>query len=233
MAEYEMKFCGECGTQLPGAAAFCVQCGRPVAASPEKLAPAAKQAEEVLATVQAFIGQAVNDRHDLISKLAALANIFKAGPVFFIVYCVLALPTYMLPYVGSNSAAVNVVMAGAADVGALPAYWWHLFFLSALAALAWIRGGFIGREWLAALTVLAGIFDMTPGLNWIPLAPTGFHVATLIVGVNRPATETPPANRILIACGIAAFMLLLALFKTVTYEDPFARDARLRAEQYQ
>jgi hypothetical protein len=162
-----------------------------------------------------------------------VANVLKFGPAFFIAYCVFAFPTYVLPYVGSNSSMVNVAMAGTAEVGALPAFWWHLFFLVALISLTWVRGNVIERDWLVALPTLAAIFDMTPGLNWIPLAPTGFHVATLIVGVKHSPLAQPStsekSSQAALALGAIALTLVLALYKTATYENPWERDARVAA----
>jgi hypothetical protein len=145
---------------------------------------------------------------------------------FFVAYVILAIPTYVLPYFGSNSTLLNTTGV-ALGVGALPQYWLHLTFLYALAALAWLRGGLIGRSWLPVLPVLAGIFDMTPGLNWFPLIPSGFHVATLIIGVTKDPLEgvdvEAQRRRPLLALIGLVLMVLLSAYKWTAYNSAVRR----------
>jgi len=107
---------------------------------------------------------------------------FGQPVVFVIAYLLFMLPTYYLPYVGSNSAAVNA-LARAGGVPANPALFWHGGALLVLVALAWIRGGLIGKKWLIIFPVLALFFDLVPGLSSIPLVPTVMHLLAIILGV--------------------------------------------------
>lgn len=112
-----------------------------------------------------------------------------ANPVsFFILYLLFMVPTYILPWLGSNSGLLNV--AGAASgAGLHPLFWIHVLSYVVLILLAWMRGSLIDRSWLVVLPILAGIFDLVPGFNWIFLIPTGLNVLCVILGValRRPA----------------------------------------------
>lgn len=56
------------------------------------------------------------------------------GPTFVIVYVIAMIPTYLLPYVGSNSFAMN--SAGSAlGVGISPQFFMHLIALLILCAI--------------------------------------------------------------------------------------------------
>jgi hypothetical protein len=115
-----------------------------------------------------------------------------ANPIsFFVLYLLFMLPTYVLPWLGSNSGMLNVAGA-AAGAGVHPLLWVHLLTYVVLAGLAWLRGSLIGHAWLVALPVLAAVFDLVPGLNWIFLIPTILNVLCLILGV---ALKGPRAVR--------------------------------------
>jgi hypothetical protein len=114
--------------------------------------------------------------------------------VFVVLYILFMLPTYYLPYLGSNSAVVGAFGA-AADAGINPAFWPHLGALIALAVIAWFRGALIDKKWLVIFPVLATVFDLAPGLSAIPLVPTVMHILAIVLGVIEakaavPATET-------------------------------------------
>lgn len=117
------------------------------------------------------------------------------NPVAFVLlYILFMLPTYYLPYVGSNSAVIGALgQAGAAAsdahplAGINPAFWLHLGSLMVLVALAWFRGGAIGKTWLIIFPILAAIFDLAPGVNLIPLVPTVMHLLAIILGVAASA----------------------------------------------
>lgn len=126
---------------------------------------------------------------DVIKKYVA------SGPSFVILYLVLVFPTYVLAYFGSNSVVVN---AGLAAVDAAAGggnglnilLFAHLVCLGGLVLISWLRGPVVDKGWLVIFPVLASVFEMVPGLNWIPLIPTGMHLAAIIVGVSsRPVTE--------------------------------------------
>ncbi|GEM_PF-1070727 len=101
---------------------------------------------------------------------------------FAVLYVLFLIPTYVLPWAGSNSlmfAAATSEFEGQIP----PAFWGHLGALGVLVLLAFSRGRLIGKSWLAVLPVIAGLFDLMPGLSMVPFVPTAFHVVTLILGV--------------------------------------------------
>lgn len=95
---------------------------------------------------------------------------------YVVAYVVLLLPTYLLPWFGSNSA---VLVASGWTVPFVI----HVIFLGLIIWLAHARGQHVGVPWLVGLAVLAAVFDLLPGLNWIPLAPSILHLAAILCGV--------------------------------------------------
>ncbi len=102
--------------------------------------------------------------------------------VFVVLYLLFMIPTYFLPFVGSNSAVVGA-MGAAADAGINPAFWLHLGSLLGLITASWFRGALIAKQWLIIFPILATVFDLMPGLNIIPLVPTVMHLLAIILGV--------------------------------------------------
>ena len=125
----------------------------------------------------------------------SLRKMLASGPAFVGLYLLFMLPTYVLPYFGSNSIVANATLA-AADAatnevsGLNMLLFIHLACLAALCVLAYIRGSHVGKTWIVSLPIIAAVFDMVPGLNWIPLIPTAMHVTAIIVGVSsQPQTD--------------------------------------------
>lgn len=116
---------------------------------------------------------------DMTSLLALIAN----GPLYVLLYLVFMIPTYILPYWGSNSAILNAG-SSAAGLGLNPGFWLHLVVLSVLCALAWLRGAYVGKQWLVTFPFVAMAFDLVPGLNFVPFVPTVMHLCAIIVGVS-------------------------------------------------
>lgn len=114
---------------------------------------------------------------------------------FVISYLILMAPTYLLPYLGSNSALVNGIGA-IMGRGPTPQWWMHFWCLFMLILVAYVRGKWIGKSFLPALPILALAFDLTPVLSSIPFIPTIMHVLVLILGAmgeaSAAAKETPP-----------------------------------------
>lgn len=108
------------------------------------------------------------------------------GARFFLAYFVAMLPTYILPYFGSNSGFLNTASA-AIGGGLLPGYLWHATFIAILCALAYVRGVRIQRGWLVAFPIVGGFFDLVPGFNWIPFVPTVMHAVTMYIGASKDA----------------------------------------------
>ncbi len=121
--------------------------------------------------------------------LARVATPFRSALLFFVVYVVFLVPTYILPYAGSNSAFVNALGA-AAGIGMSPQFWAHVACLFVLVAITWLRGCSVNKQWIVIFPAIAGIFDLTPGLSLVPLLPTLMHVIALVMGV-RGSKELP------------------------------------------
>ena len=114
---------------------------------------------------------------DVIKK--ALGN----APVFVIAYIIFMLPTYFLPYVGSNSTILQGVDAVGGGKHLNFAFWLHFGSMLILCFLCWIRGAYIGKGHLIIFPILAVVFDFVPGLSAIPLIPTVMHLLAIIMGV--------------------------------------------------
>lgn len=101
------------------------------------------------------------------------------------------IPTYVLPYLGSNSSLVNVAFSAAASWN--PFFLIHLLSLLILCALALARGVGVRRVWLVVFPAIATAFDLLPMLNFVPLVPSVMHCLCLILGVS--ATPSLAANQ--------------------------------------
>lgn len=116
-----------------------------------------------------------------------------ANPVFFVVaYLIFMLATYVLPYGGSNSVLLQTTAAGmkAPQTGHFQMlFWLHLGSLVALCILTWLRGSHVNKSWLVIFPVVAGVFDLTPGLSLIPLVPTVMHICALVMGARGRGTS--------------------------------------------
>lgn len=131
-------------------------------------------------------------------------KIFRNTAVFVIVYLLGMLPTYILPYFGSNSLFINAV-AAAVGYGLSPQTWAHLWSLAFLISITWARGPFAGRGYLVIFPVLAAAFDMIPFLSMIPFVPTVMHILAIVLGA---IVKTSAAEDICIAsCKKALYML--------------------------
>ncbi|WP_426957034.1 hypothetical protein [Muricoccus radiodurans] len=106
------------------------------------------------------------------------------GPTYAMLYLLLLIPTYLLPWFGSNSFVVFLATFGTNGL-----FWVHLLALLAICWLARERGRMTGQGWLVVLPVLALCFDMIPGLNLIPLVPTVLHGLAILLGL-APARRT-------------------------------------------
>ena len=109
--------------------------------------------------------------------------------MYVVVYMGLMVPTYVLPYFGSNSVTTHTVAEVASVAMGVSSVWLHLTFylhlgcLLGLCGLTLMRGKSIDRVWLPVFPFLALVFDLTPVLSWIPLVPTAMHLLAVILAV--------------------------------------------------
>lgn len=117
-----------------------------------------------------------------------MQRLIKSMPGFLALYLLFMVPTYVLPYFGSNS-SIGTLIGGAVGGwgGMFPPQWWaHMFVLGVLVVIAWARGSvMLGKGYLPVLALLAAIFDMTPVLRAIPLVPTALHVLVIVQGIIK------------------------------------------------
>ena len=117
-------------------------------------------------------------------------KLLRNSVVYVVAYLILMIPTYILPYFGSNSALI-----GAASIGAVgstfPTFWYHATIIYVLIMLAWGRGYYVAGRWLWIFPTIAFAFDLLPVLNWVPLVPTAMHLCALILGVITPRVAQP------------------------------------------
>ena len=117
-------------------------------------------------------------------------KLLASGAIYVVAYLLFMLPTYALPYLGSNSAVINTIaVAGAGKT--YPLFWYHATALAVLFALALLRGPYVGRRWLWVFPTLAAFFDLVPGINLIPLAPLDGGRITSIIS-PKPGGSEPP-----------------------------------------
>lgn len=105
------------------------------------------------------------------------------APVFVIAYIIFMLPTYYLPYVGSNSTILHGIDAAGGGKHLNFAFWLHMGSMLVLCFLCWVRGAYVAKGWLLIFPILAIVFDFVPGLSAIPLVPTIMHILAIVLGV--------------------------------------------------
>lgn len=158
--------------------------------------------------------------------------IARNTPAYVVAYVVLMVPTYILPYFGSNSSMVNA-LSTAMGMGPTPQWWAHVWCLAMLAVLGWLRGNAIGKAFLPVFPVLAAVFDLTPGLSMIPMAPSLLHLAGIIVGAMGTAavagddaienTQLVLMRKAKIVAGVAT---MLAIGGTTLFTVTMSRTAK-------
>lgn len=106
---------------------------------------------------------------------------------FVFLYLLFMIPTYVLPYLGSNSAVLGAAGA-AAGFAFSPQFVVHAISLLVLIWLALKRGKAVDKQWIVIFPIIAAFFDMMPGINLIPLIPTFMHIGALVVGASGKNT---------------------------------------------
>ena len=128
-------------------------------------------------------------------EMDALKKALGNAPVFVIAYILFMLPTYYLPYAGSNSSIMHGIDAAQGGKQLNFAFWLHMGSMFILCFLCWIRGAYVSKSWLIIFPILAIVFDFVPGLSSIPLIPTVMHLLAIILGVvGAKAMSTPAAG---------------------------------------
>jgi hypothetical protein len=145
-------------------------------------------------------------------------KIFRQTFFFVVGYSILMAPTYVLPWLGSNSAVFNAAGATISH-GMTPQWWVHIWCLVMLILIAWLRGDLIGKKYLPAFPFLAAVFDMTPGLSMIPLVPTALHLSAIIIGlkVGDPQADSDRAILSRKAGVLAGLMTVTVIFGSVLF----------------
>lgn len=106
---------------------------------------------------------------------------------FFYAYTILIIPSYILPWAGSNSMVANIVSSNARASFAL-----HFFSLALAVGLSFLRGWQIKKSELGFIALTAAFCDLVPLLNLVPFLPSFFHLFTLLVGTNTRISLSPP-----------------------------------------
>lgn len=104
---------------------------------------------------------------------------------FVLLYLLCLIPTYILPYFGSNSIVAATGTLGLTFFGTV----FHVIFLGVMILLAHKREKATTINYLILFPILAGVFDMTPVLSIIPLIPTIFHLLAIVIGVVKEKQE--------------------------------------------
>lgn len=140
--------------------------------------------------------------------------------LYIVGYLALMVPTYVLPYFGSNSIIVNGIGA-AVGRGMTPFWWFHAWALVMLVLMAFARGKRIGKTFIVVFPVIAAAFDMVPGLSLVPFVPTVMHLVALVLGAIGVApqsvatidgtdeTQKPSSNGVAITAALMTFTSIL------------------------
>ena len=141
----KMLFCSQCGAKLSVDAKFCGSCGNPVQfqaqstnSSAELPQTTAAAPAVTLSISPKHIGETTSSAPVAEPKASTAAPYPASGNAatdtwrplkdrisFVVIYFIAIIPTYILPYFGSNSTLLNI--PGAAwGLGALPQFWMPL-----------------------------------------------------------------------------------------------------------
>lgn len=112
-------------------------------------------------------------------------SLLKTPASYIIGYLLLMIPTYVLPYFGSNSLIANGLGATLGR-GPMPQWWLHAWALVMLVLLGHLRGKLVGKRYLVVFPLVAAVFDMVPVLSSIPMVPTVMHALAIILGAINP-----------------------------------------------
>ncbi len=160
-----------------------------------------------------------------------ISKLFQSSAAFVIAYVLLMLPTYLLPYLGSNSTLANGA-AMAIGLSMPPTWWTHCWSLFMLMAIAQGRGEVIGKQYLPLFPMIAMAFDLAPVLSMIPLVPTIFHLIAIGLGVMgiKPSEEERKVSRHPVV--MAAVATVIAIVGSVMFTSQMKQvEAQKQAQQ--
>jgi hypothetical protein len=224
-------FCTKCGGKLAEQAVFCGQCGtkrqetggainshavtESLIKKDSTITPDAKIdfiLEDPLVQ-QPYEAAAASPEVEPNSGSGIMSNTVA----FVTAYLLCMLPTYYLPYAGSNSVVVQGLTT-AVTGKTTGAFWFHLAFSLALICIAFCRGPYLNKNWLATMPVLAAFFDLTPGLSSIPLIPTVAHILAVVFGVSGKIDTAykPSQQKLLVSVCLVGICILIGLFRTTS-----------------
>lgn len=152
----------------------------------------------------------VLDTQSTITERTGGGGLLRSTPIFVLGYFAFMVPTYVLPYLGSNSTLLGVASL-AFGFGPSPMWWLHVWALATLCLMSWTRGAVVGRGWLPILPIIAAFFDMTPGLTAVPLVPSVMHILAIILGVVSGAPSSGENVARTSRKAFRAFLLISAL----------------------
>lgn len=89
--------------------------------------------------------------------------------IFVLLYLILILPTYL------------------ADIGiAGPGTFLYGISMAGIYVICLIRGDIIAKHWLVLMPTVSFLFDLTPALAVISIAPYVYHCLAIIIGISCP-----------------------------------------------
>lgn len=147
----------------------------------------------------------------VLAYFATPARVLENRNAFILAYLAGMIPTYLLPYVGSNSTILNSASALLGFGGTIQ-FWLHVAAFVFLFGISAIRGPKAGFAALWLFPLLAMFADFVPGLNWIPLLPSGLHLIALFLGARSrhevQNTEAPTLKLALTAAGVVVCIVI-------------------------
>lgn len=155
--------------------------------------------------------------------------------VFVIAYLVLMVPTYFLPYFGSNSAIANLTLSAVGHVGPTPQWWFHMWSLSMLLLITYVRASIVNRKNLPLFPALAMAFDLIPGLSMIPLVPTVMHLITIVLGASDSSAQDTVVykRRVRGASITAAIVTTATVMGCITFATNFGKNVETSVHKFQ
>jgi hypothetical protein len=223
-------FCLKCGSSQSAEAMFCAKCGTKIqiepdfekpmdsavldVGTPDRLIVAPKSVAPIIPSPANRNAERPQLNEVISTSTKPSFGLMRSTVVFVGSYLLCMLPTYYLPYLGSNSTLVQG-MSAAVNGRTMGSFWIHLAFSAALIGIAFCRAPHINKQWLPSIPVMAAFFDLTPGLSSIPLVPTGIHVMAVVFGASGTINEAYKANfmRAAVSVGVVSLLFLIGLFR--------------------